>query len=87
MKDLSRLGRDIKKVIIVDNSPNSYVFQPENAIQVTSWFDDQNDVELLHLANVLEELANVDNVIPALEKIAWPPEKSPEKLTTRAGTK
>lgn len=32
VKDLSRLGRDLNKVIIVDNSPASYVFHPDNAV-------------------------------------------------------
>lgn len=34
VKDLSRLGRDLNKVIIVDNSPASYVFHPDNAVSV-----------------------------------------------------
>ncbi|XP_063559759.1 CTD small phosphatase-like protein isoform X1 [Gorilla gorilla gorilla] len=32
VKDLSRLGRELSKVIIVDNSPASYIFHPENAV-------------------------------------------------------
>ncbi|KAK1806997.1 hypothetical protein P4O66_004834 [Electrophorus voltai] len=32
VKDLSRLGRQLSKVIIVDNSPASYIFHPENAV-------------------------------------------------------
>lgn len=35
VKDLSRLGRELNKVIIVDNSPASYIFHPENAVCVT----------------------------------------------------
>lgn len=35
VKDLSRLGRDLDKVIIVDNSPASYVFHPDNAVCTT----------------------------------------------------
>lgn len=34
VKDLSRLGRDLNKVIIVDNSPASYVFHPDNAVSI-----------------------------------------------------
>lgn len=34
VKDLSRLGRDLNKVIIVDNSPASYIFHPDNAVSV-----------------------------------------------------
>ena len=31
-QDLSRLGRDIRKVVIIDNSPQSYIFHPDNAV-------------------------------------------------------
>ncbi|XP_026517907.1 CTD small phosphatase-like protein, partial [Terrapene carolina triunguis] len=31
VKDLSRLGRDLSRIIIVDNSPASYIFHPDNA--------------------------------------------------------
>ncbi|XP_038642578.1 carboxy-terminal domain RNA polymerase II polypeptide A small phosphatase 2-like isoform X1 [Scyliorhinus canicula] len=32
VKDLSRLGRDLNKIVIIDNSPASYIFHPDNAI-------------------------------------------------------
>lgn len=32
VKDLSRLGRDLHKTLILDNSPASYIFHPENAV-------------------------------------------------------
>lgn len=32
VKDLNRLGRDLHKVIIIDNSPASYIFHPDNAV-------------------------------------------------------
>lgn len=47
VKDLSRLGRDLNKVIIIDNSPASYIFHPDNAVACYSWFDDPNDTQLL----------------------------------------
>lgn len=34
VKDLSRLGRDLNRVIIVDNSPASYIFHPDNAVSM-----------------------------------------------------
>ena len=36
VKDLSRLGRELHKIIIVDNSPASYVFHPDNAVRFFS---------------------------------------------------
>ncbi|KAF7246024.1 CTD small phosphatase-like protein [Varanus komodoensis] len=37
VKDLSRLGRELSKIIIVDNSPASYIFHPENAERKTAY--------------------------------------------------
>lgn len=35
VKDLNKLGRDLQQIIIVDNSPASYVFHPDNAVSGT----------------------------------------------------
>lgn len=32
VQDLSKLGRDLHNVVIIDNSPASYIFHPENAV-------------------------------------------------------
>lgn len=32
VKDLNKLGRDLQKIVIVDNSPASYIFHPDNAV-------------------------------------------------------
>ena len=53
IKDLSKLGRDIKKVIVVDNIANNYKLNPENGIQILPFFGENND------DNVLEELKKI----------------------------
>jgi len=70
VKDLFRMGRPLTHLIIIDNSPHSYIFNPENALPCLSWFDDQSDNELLDLLVVLNRLAdsNVDNVIKELKR-------------------
>jgi carboxy-terminal domain RNA polymerase II polypeptide A small phosphatase len=40
VKDMTRLGRKMTDVIIVDNSPVAYMLQPENAMPIVSWYDD-----------------------------------------------
>uniref|UniRef100_A0A6Q2WSV6 protein-serine/threonine phosphatase n=1 Tax=Esox lucius TaxID=8010 RepID=A0A6Q2WSV6_ESOLU len=69
VKDLSRLGRRLSNVIIVDNSPASYIFHPENAVPVQSWFDDMSDTELLDLLPVFEGLSKEQDVYNLLQSL------------------
>ncbi|XP_044531260.1 CTD small phosphatase-like protein [Gracilinanus agilis] len=69
VKDLSQLGRELNKVIIIDNSPASYVFHPENAVPVQSWFDDMSDTELLDLIPFFEGLSQEEDVYCMLRKL------------------
>jgi RNA polymerase II subunit A small phosphatase-like protein len=66
VKDLNRVGRDIRHTIIVDNSPASYLFHTENAVPVESWFDDENDRELLTLIPFFDNLSTADDVRAAI---------------------
>ncbi|CAH1187651.1 unnamed protein product [Phyllotreta striolata] len=66
VKDLNKLGRELQQIVIVDNSPASYIFHPDNAVPVASWFDDMNDSELLDLIPFFEKLSNMDNVYTVL---------------------
>lgn len=68
VKDMSIIGRDITRACIVDNSPSSYAFQPENGIPIESWFDDKSDRCLLDLADALENIADCDNIIDTLRR-------------------
>lgn len=45
-KDLSKIGRDLKQVVIVDDNPKSYTLQPANAIPMKRFEDDMEDREL-----------------------------------------
>jgi CTD small phosphatase-like protein 2 len=56
VKDLSVLDRDLKKTVLVDNSPHAYAYNVNNGIPIISWFDDENDTELLKLLDFLERL-------------------------------
>jgi len=57
IKDLTRLGRPIEDIIIVDNSPNSYLFQPQNALPCISWYDNERDNELELFVPIFVNLA------------------------------
>ncbi len=69
VKDLLRLGRDLKDVMIVDNSPASYAYQPGNAVPVRTWLDDKTDTQLFDLLPVLELLSRVHDVRDYLKKV------------------
>lgn len=62
VKDLSLLNRDLSTTIIVDNSPSSYIFHPENAIDCSSFIDDPRDVELHQIGSFLKGVKNVGDV-------------------------
>lgn len=62
VKDLSILGRELERTFILDNSPMSYLFQPDNAVAVTSFIDSMEDRELPNMLPFLEKLVEVEDV-------------------------
>lgn len=62
IKDLSSIEPDLSKVIILDNSPVSYVFHEDNAIPIEGWINDPTDNDLLQLIPLLEGLQYVADV-------------------------
>lgn len=57
IKDLSKIGRDLSKLIMLDNLPENYILQPENGVYVKSWLGDQNDKCLMLLMSVFVYVA------------------------------
>ena len=57
VKDMSRIGRKLSDAIIIDNSPPSYMFQPENGIPILSWYEDREDTKLYELIPALKMLS------------------------------
>lgn len=69
VKDLEKVGRDMKHTLIVDNSPTAYLFHPENAIPILSWYEDLADKELLKLIPFLEKMAFVEDVRKVVKQV------------------
>ena len=53
VKDLSRLGRELHKIIIVDNSPASYVFHPDNAVSSSFFLQRGNQYHYYYSGTML----------------------------------
>uniref|UniRef100_A0A915M4Q8 Mitochondrial import inner membrane translocase subunit TIM50 n=1 Tax=Meloidogyne javanica TaxID=6303 RepID=A0A915M4Q8_MELJA len=69
VKDLSRLNRDLKKVIYIDWEPAAFQLNPENVLCVPKWNGDMNDTSLVDLAELLKtiHLSDVEDVRPVLQ--------------------
>ena len=73
VKDLSRLGRDMNKIIIIDNIEENYQLQPNNGLNICDFEGDENDNELEFLLKDLLDLVkqkgkNVYEELPAIRK-------------------
>lgn len=66
VKDLQCMGRDPKSMILVDNSPHSYAFQPENAVPIGTFIDDMEDQELLDCLDTLLAVESAPDVRPTI---------------------
>jgi len=62
IKDLTLLGRDLKKTIIIDNLYESFMRQPDNGILIANWYDDMEDQELVVLISFLKSLVGTEDV-------------------------
>jgi Dullard-like phosphatase family protein len=61
VKDLSKLGRDLGRIIIVDNMEQNYKLQPYNGITIRPfWGKDTSDTALYDLLNILIKIVKMD---------------------------
>ena len=63
VKDLSVLGRDPRKVLIVDNSPQAFSLDVNNGVPIRSWFGDDTDDELHKLETLLDDILAIRSKI------------------------
>lgn len=56
VKDLSLLGRDLTRTIIVDNIRDNFERQPENGIEIMTWIGNPDDRELHKLGLFFKSL-------------------------------
>ena len=53
VKDISRIGRDMTKIIIIDNMEENFRLNKKNGIKIASFYGDQNDNVLNNLKIIL----------------------------------
>ena len=58
IKDLSKIGRDLKKIIFVDNLKVNAKYNLDNLYLIKTWTDDVMDNELEILGNFLENIVS-----------------------------
>jgi Dullard-like phosphatase family protein len=67
-KDLTLFKRDLSRVVLVDNSPQSFLLQPQNGILISTWLGDYTDLTLMQqLLPFLRYCAIVPDVRHAIE--------------------
>ena len=66
IKDLSKIGRNLKKIIIVDNTKENYELQNENGIEIKSYYGfDDNKIDIIEDNDFIDD----DNCLLELENI------------------
>lgn len=84
VKDLSLIDRELSQSIIVDNSPASYMFHPENAIDCSSYIDDPNDRELDQIGSFLIGVKDFSDVRSVCDQWSnWPVDNELSKCNER----
>ena len=66
VKDMGILGRPMKDAVIIDNSPTSYMLQPECGLPIISWYDDPHDRALFDYIPVLIEMSKINDMREAV---------------------
>ena len=71
VKDLSLLGRDLSKVIMIDNFSENYKLQQDNGLPINSWFGDANDTSLKDLIPIMNYIVknNINDVRNVVKKV------------------
>ena len=69
IKDLRKIGRELKNIIIIDNNPASYIMNMDNGIPIITWYDNLEDDQLIKLIPILKYLATVEDVRPFIRQI------------------
>lgn len=68
IKDLSILGRDLAKTVVLDNAPHTYPHHLMNTIPIKSWSGETEDRELQKLIPYMDKLCTAEDFREVLKK-------------------
>ena len=71
IKDLKKCNRNLKDLMIVDNSPIAYTFDSDNGIPIKTWIEDPEDKELMKLLPILEFLSKTKDVRVFIDRFVY----------------
>ena len=77
VKDISRIGRDMSKIIIIDNNESNFVLNKENGIKIAPYYGDDDNNNIINNSINSENCGRIsfggkkrsDNVLLELKKI------------------
>lgn len=67
VKDLSKLGRDMKRTVLIDNNPRTLDRAPRNVYLIPDFYGDPNDTELSKAWGFLSEACDLYDIRHSLE--------------------
>lgn len=66
VKDLSRVGRDLRRTVLIDNNLQATLASPDNSLMIEDYYGDNSDKELKRILALLHRLDRLDDIRPML---------------------
>jgi Dullard-like phosphatase family protein len=68
VKDISRVGRDMRRTVLVDNNIQATLASPDNSLVCVDYYGDPADNELQGILSALMEMDQMPDIRPALKQ-------------------
>lgn len=59
VKDLRIIGKDLSKIIIVDNSTACFSLQPNNGLEIKPFYGSRSDTALIEMGKILSSIGSL----------------------------
>ena len=53
-KDLSKIGRELSRIMIIDNLPDNFKLQVNNGFPIKNYIDDMKDTQIIDIGKILK---------------------------------